>query len=205
MIVLPVLLFIFGMLFILLGWRWQNPPSKEILIVLKGMAHLKREINRLEEIVKIIDKKVDNKAQGLTPESPEWRRIETKLLEISRPRKSELLPEIAKLLRENLIEDNRDTNRDTNRDANRTARDPRLAAYSKKDTAVEESEGQVFNAMNSENRNKEHNWDTLPEKYRRVLELAQYDFSVQEISKRLGISQDAVMMVARTHQRGGKA
>ena len=196
MTVLPVLLFIAGIIFLLLGWRWQNPPSTEILTAMKGLAHLKREINRLEEDLNTLDDKIDNKEQGLTAESPEWRRMETKLLEISKPRDVDLLPEIAKLLRENKIEENRDVNK--------TARDPRLSAYCNKDTVVAERDGQAFNLMNSGNINNENNWATMPEKYRKVLELAQYNFTVSEISKKFGMSQDTVTMVLRTHQRGGK-
>ncbi len=159
--VLPVLLFIAGIVFLLLGWRWQNPPSTEVLTAMKGLAHLKREINRLEEDLTTLDEKIDNKEQGLTAESPEWRRMETKLLEI---------------VREN---------------------------------QVQEINGQALKLTNSENTNDENNcdennWSTLPEKYRKVLEFAQYNFTVSEISKQLGISQDAVTMVLRTYQRGGK-
>ncbi len=196
MTVLPVLLFIIGIVLILLGWRWQNPPSQEILTALKGLAYLKREINRLEENLSTLDEKIDNKEQGLTAESPEWRRIETKLLEISKPQELNLPPEITRLLLENQLRENRN--------ANKPVQDPRLFAYSQKAADVSERDGQAFNSTNSKIIEDGENRDNLPIKYRKVLELAQYDFPVSEISKRLGVSQDAVVMVLRTHQRGGK-
>lgn len=42
--ILPILLFLLGVCFLILGWRWQNPPNEEALTALKGMAHLKKEL-----------------------------------------------------------------------------------------------------------------------------------------------------------------
>ncbi|MHB8124481.1 MAG: hypothetical protein ACYDEJ_02355 [Desulfitobacteriaceae bacterium] len=241
MTVLPVLIFITGVVFLILGWRWQNPPSKEILTVLKGMAHIKREINRLEEDLNTLDKKVDSQLvqlklnietsvtkassdvsvhRTLTPK-PQLSKDDLTAEGGFRPSllsqkehfaaKVESTPTEAEhgfplpLIEVGVLEVDKENHLQENRSVKKTVLDPRLSVYRENNTVVVERDGQAFNTVNSGNLNSNHKWDTLPEKYRRILELAKYDLTVSEISKRLGISQDAVMMVVRTHQRGGKA
>lgn len=49
--ILPVVLFFLGVVFLLLGWRWQSKPSEEAMTALKGLAYLKREILRVQDQV----------------------------------------------------------------------------------------------------------------------------------------------------------
>ncbi|AFQ42342.1 hypothetical protein [Desulfosporosinus meridiei] len=61
--ILPILLLLLGVGFIVLGWRWQNPPNEEAITALKGLAYLKREIIRVQDHVydlegKLLESKV---------------------------------------------------------------------------------------------------------------------------------------------------
>ena len=47
--ILPIILFLLGVVFLLLGWRWQSSPSEEAMTALKGLAYLKREILRVQD------------------------------------------------------------------------------------------------------------------------------------------------------------
>ncbi len=49
--ILPIILFLLGVCFLFLGWRWQNPPNEEALTALKGLAYLKREVIRVQDQV----------------------------------------------------------------------------------------------------------------------------------------------------------
>lgn len=48
---LPIILFLLGVVFLILGWRWQSPPNEEALTALKGLSYLKREIIRVQNQV----------------------------------------------------------------------------------------------------------------------------------------------------------
>jgi len=50
---LPSVLFFLGVVFLLLGWRWQSSPSEEAKTALKGLAYLKREILRVQDQVHV--------------------------------------------------------------------------------------------------------------------------------------------------------
>lgn len=56
--VLPIILFLLGVGFLFLGWRWQNPSNEEALTALKGLAYLKREIIRVEVHVQDLEGKL---------------------------------------------------------------------------------------------------------------------------------------------------
>lgn len=56
--ILSIFLFIIGVGFLILGWRWQNPSNEEAMTALKGLAYLKRETIRLEDQVRDLDSKL---------------------------------------------------------------------------------------------------------------------------------------------------
>lgn len=60
---LPIILFLLGVVFLLLGWRWQNPPNEEAMTALKGLAYLKREILRVQDQVHILEDKIQTAQQ----------------------------------------------------------------------------------------------------------------------------------------------
>ncbi|TGE35837.1 DNA-binding response regulator [Desulfosporosinus fructosivorans] len=55
---LPIILFLLGIVFLFLGWRWQNPPNEEAMTALKGLAYLKREIIQVQDQVHILEDKI---------------------------------------------------------------------------------------------------------------------------------------------------
>ena len=60
---LPIILFLLGVVFLFLGWRWQNPPNEEAMTALKGLAYLKREILRVQDQVHILEAKIQTTQQ----------------------------------------------------------------------------------------------------------------------------------------------
>lgn len=113
--ILPLILFFLGVGFIILGWRWQNPPNEESLKALKGLAYLKREMIQIQDKVhdlegKLIEsrekhiretehieampKKEETKVVDLNPKEPEPRNIQTK---DTPPRLSPKYQEVLKL------------------------------------------------------------------------------------------------------------
>lgn len=143
MTVLSLLLFFIGAVLLILGWRWQYPTSNEFLTAMKGMVHLKSEINRLEkELNSFNEKLVDKQFSPL-------------------------------------------------------AQDQILSAYSKHNIILDDVNSKDIGDT-LDNSDTSSNEDALPEKYQQVLELVNYDFTVSEISEKLRMSQDAVIMVMRT-------
>ena len=60
---LPIVLFLLGVVFLFLGWRWQSPPNEEAMTALKGLAYLKREILRVQDQVRILEDKIQTVQQ----------------------------------------------------------------------------------------------------------------------------------------------
>lgn len=92
---LPILLFILGIVFIFIGWRGQNPPNEEALTALKGLAYLKREIIRVQDQIHEVESKLleykeldlqlnkqsltkskENKLKEMDKVEPEFKQIE---------------------------------------------------------------------------------------------------------------------------------
>jgi len=60
---LPIILFLLGVVFIFIGWRWQSTPNEEAMTALKGLAYLKREIIRVQEQVHNLEDKIQTEQQ----------------------------------------------------------------------------------------------------------------------------------------------
>ena len=74
---LPIILFLLGVVFLFLGWRWQSPPNEEAMTALKGLAYLKREILRVQDQVHILEDKIQT-AQQIELKESALREIEPK-------------------------------------------------------------------------------------------------------------------------------
>lgn len=55
---LSIILFLLGVAFLFLGWRWQNPTNEEAMTALKGLAYLKKEILRVQDQVHSLEDKL---------------------------------------------------------------------------------------------------------------------------------------------------
>jgi DNA-directed RNA polymerase specialized sigma subunit len=77
-----------------------------------------------------------------------------------------------------------------------------LSAYSKHNTLGDLEDNNRKDYKDTlDNRDTSNDEDALPEKYQQILELVSHDLTVPEISKKLRMSQDAVIMVMRTAKR----
>lgn len=77
---LPIILFLLGVVFLFLGWRWQSPPNEEAMTALKGLAYLKREILRVQDQVHILEDKIQT-AQQIELKESALREIEHREVE----------------------------------------------------------------------------------------------------------------------------
>jgi DNA-binding NarL/FixJ family response regulator len=89
---LPIILFLLGVVFLFLGWRWQSPPNEEAITALKGLAYLKREILRVQDQVHNLEDKIQTAQQIELKESAfrEVERMEVDRMEIERMEKNKL-------------------------------------------------------------------------------------------------------------------
>ncbi|MDR3602068.1 MAG: DNA-binding response regulator [Desulfosporosinus sp.] len=62
--ILPIILFLLGIIFLLLGLLWQSSPSKESRTAIKGLAYLKREITRIQDQLYVLEDKVQRTQQS---------------------------------------------------------------------------------------------------------------------------------------------
>jgi len=168
---LSLVLFILGVLFLILGWRWQTPQSQspEILAALRGIANVKREVSDLK---KSIDTLKADLSSGFNKTNNKTNFDD--FLDYYKEAQEQYNPQISF---EYFDRDSR--------------KGPEILKH--KDEGISESE----------------TWNPLPQgslspKYKLVLELAKQGFSVADIASHLAISQDAVNMVLRTRQRGGR-
>ena len=74
---LPIVLFLLGVVFLILGWRWQSPPNEEAMTALKGLSYLKREIIRVQNQVHSLEDKIQTTQQIELKES-RLREIDTR-------------------------------------------------------------------------------------------------------------------------------
>lgn len=158
--------FFIGVVFLILGWRWQYLPNNEIIIAMKGMVRLKSEIHKLEEDMLSLNKKLENK---LSPSL-----TQDQFLTACCSHNTLMNQEEINSKDNRGISDNGDT-----LDYKSTSED----------------------SFSSDDKDTSDNRDALPEKFQQILELADCDLTVPEISEKLGMSQDAVIMVMRTATR----
>ena len=164
-----------GILVLILGWRWQNQPSNEVMAALKGIAQLKRLTEWLRDDLYALEDRVVQHEQNSGGES--WAEVELRLHEI-RQEEERVLQSLAQAQAQARFDI-------------QTGTGDKYAA-----TAV-----RTVNKFASSFASGLEQVTMVPEKYRNIIELDQFGMTVPEIAGRLGFSQDAVSMVLRTYQR----
>lgn len=194
--ILPIVLFVVGAAFLFLGWRWQSTPNEEALTALKGLAYLKREISHVQNQVHELEEKMKiervQEAKIQEAKNHEARIQEAKPQEVKHP--EEQLQEMK--MRERLAK----VEELVNKALNLQISDDEKSAPSGYSAL---SNPLVRGVTKNKSVEKSGVQPGLPSKYQDVLALAQQGYPVPEIAQSLRISQDAVMMVLRTHQKGG--
>jgi LAS superfamily LD-carboxypeptidase LdcB len=218
---LPIILFLLGVAFLLLGWRWKSLPSQEAMTALKGLAYLKREILRVQDQIQvhILEDKAQRTSQielrevGLrevTPQKVGYSEVEVKEFKPKAAGYSEVefkgvKPKVAgysefefKEFKPKELEFKEVEVKDFRpKEAGLSEVEVRETEH--KQVELKETEGtgrsklRVLNTKNKPN---------ISPKYQEVLELAARGHRIPEIAQRLLLSQDAVGMVLRTQQKG---
>ena len=212
--ILPIVLFLLGVAFLLLGYFWKNSPNKETALALKGLAYLKNEISLLQDKVFVLEEKLkknihhdlkevisteaDLKKVGLKEvESKEvqLKKEEPKEVDLKKFERIEFEPMGFKHVDVKHVEDK--------------LKEDKLKEVELQETDPMATEGKgksklyVFNAKDQrESSSRSEPQRNISPKYQEVLELAANGQPIQEIAQRLSLSQDAIRMVLRTQQGG---
>lgn len=193
--IIPLGLFLLGIIFLLIGWRWQSPRSEENVVVLKGLAYLKSEIVRVQDQVYVLEDELV-KTKQLFNNRPE---IQTAVDEPKKVNQQELD------LREHKHQEVEQKEGKRNYVELKKAKLYSIISQEQRERTVKASKRQL-----EEKTSMQQASDSTPQvdqhnsrKYREVLELATQGQSIPEISQRLFISQDAVRMVLSMQLKGG--
>jgi hypothetical protein len=188
--VLSVILFLLGILFIFLGWRWQSPPSDEAKTALKGLAYLKREISGVQNQVHLLEDKLQ-KTLLTEIKKAEFERAGFNRVEFNEAglKKSEHKVTIDNEIQRNVIGQNEIKHLEI--------KPPEVKQNEIKPKEIKHQEVGLQEIKHQEVERY------ISPKYQEVLELAAQGQRIPDIAQRLLLSQDAVMMVLRTHPKGG--
>lgn len=189
MSLLPIVLFVLGVVFLIGALRMgnSNTTSPEIIAILKGLAGVKRELSQVQKGLREVEAEMgDHELRLLRNEN-----VQAEL-------RSELQ---AQTQSSNLDDSNNPNNLNNSSNSSiyysQTSHRPQLQPISQSTP-----QSTLTSTMTQGNYQKTQ---VLPEKYRWVLELNDQGWSVAEIAGHLAISRDAVNMVLRTSQKGGCA
>ncbi len=195
---LSVTLFVFGIGFLILGWRWQSPQDTELLTALKGLVYFKRELERVQGNLERLEAKVAclpvSSVDSVAAVSD---RMGEAVVSLQTARAYEL-PKPDNMGGGSLSQarlgfgvELGDRFRDQGANAVKLEEDL-------------ESEAQGLQGEPPLRSNKGIRAKALPQKYLEVLKLADSGLSLREIARELSLSQDAVGLVLRTYPRGGR-
>jgi len=222
--ILPIVLFLLGVAFLLLGYFWKNSPNKETALALKGLAYLKNEISLLQDKVFVLEEKLkknihhdlkevisteaDLKKVGLKEvESKEvqLKKEEPKEVDLKKFERIEFEPMGFKHVDVKHVEDK--LKEDKLKEDKLKEDKLKEVELQETDPMATEGKGKsklyVFNAKDQrESSSRSEPQRNISPKYQEVLELAANGQPIQEIAQRLSLSQDAIRMVLRTQQGG---
>lgn len=185
MTLLTIILFLLGIGILILGWRWQSPQDTELLAALKGLVHLKRELEKVEGNLQALEGRVE-RLPVTTQESDKFLKdlVSEAVMALQ---STELL--------EPVISGSPAGETGVKKTNTGFAAEQDFRPWPLEEvgiaSAIESNEGIRDNA--------------LPEKYLKVLEMADAGLTLKEIARELSLSQDAVGLVLRTYPRGGRA
>lgn len=210
MTLLSIILFILGIGFLILGWRWQSPQDTELLAALKGLVHLKRELEKVQGNLERLEMKVRSLPMNSVDADGALKDIISEVVKASQtawpgeplkpgePQRPRRVTRVAAETNFDQVSVGFESERgvyswEQRADGNRLEREP------------EDEKTAWPQDGSSLRRNEEIQHQPLPEKYLKVLELADSGLSLKEIARELSLSQDAVDLVLRTAPRGGRA
>lgn len=192
MTIIPLGLFLLGVIFLLIGWRWQSPRGEENALALKGLAYLKNEIGRVQDQVYGLENEL-HKTKQLYDQKENSAAVDQKDTHFAQPDLQELKHEIVKELKHQISE-------------TKAIEQPR-SELDEVSLIKDYSSSSLF-AVNPEERLQEEDSSLqgerhISEKFREVVELAALGQRIPEIAQCLFMSQDAVRMVLSMQSKGG--
>lgn len=198
MTLLTIILFLLGIGILILGWRWQSPQDTELLTALKGLVQLKRELEKVKGNLQALEGRVER----LPVTTSESELVLKDLVgEAAMALQSSQLPGplmLGEPVGKNLKQ--AQTGFDTRQDFRPGA--PEGIGVS----SYREAQSQAARLQNESSLHRDEGIrdKALPEKYLKVLEMADAGLTLKEIARELSLSQDAVGLVLRTYPRGGR-
>lgn len=212
--IIPLGLFLLGVIFLLVGWRWQSPRSNENMVVLKGLAYLKSEIVRVQDQVYVLEDEII-KTKRLNSNRLE-NQAEVNPVEVNHtaldPVKTDLKDVVAPMKRIHQEMESKELKHQEiglRELENQTEHIQKAKLYS---ISSQEQRGRSTSKklFDEHTISVKQASDSAPQadyhssgKYTEVLELAAQGQHIPEISQRLFLSQDAVRMVLSMQSKGG--
>jgi len=194
---IAVLLFLLGVLFIYVGWRVESKPSRELYAVLVGLSKVKKEVFRLEKDFKTLEEKVDQSQKNHEEVKAEFYALRQAYDETNQHNETYLHDE------PNIIEE---LNNPKKR-FNESVTNQNLVKH---EISVSETNVYSLNWIRERgSRQREISSsrivpERVSEKYSMVIDLSRKGMPVAKVAEELAMSQDAVNMVLRTYQIGGR-
>lgn len=219
MSLLTMVLFLLGLGFLFLGWRWQSPQDKELLAALKGLVQLKHELTKVKDNLQVLEKKVDSQDVKLK-QRPEFSGMDDPRVYLGKNKhlihsSEEIAAGSEWLMQNNALnwKENFEATQGLHdslmtlglKDSEISTRNlRRYSQYNDEPLEIRSREEVVQTFIAKGDSEKSERSSTLPEKYLKALELANAGLSVREIANHLMLSQDAVSLVLSTYPKGGR-
>lgn len=192
MSLMPVVLFLLGVIILIGAWRLGNPSntSPELIAALKGVAGVKREISYLRTELQETETRIEEHEKLIQ----EREILNQRTAELVRTENEDIKETIRNIKTQEYMQDQA---------LSPWAEERHIQPYEVK--AEKEVQEEVDKKVEIESENVlKSNPRVFPDKYRWVIELHEQGWSTLEIAGHLAISQDAVNMVLKTYPRGGQ-
>lgn len=230
LIIIPLGLFLLGVIFLLIGWRWRSPHTEENLVALKGMAYLRTEILKVQNQVHTLEDEL-LETKRMVSRQDNQQVVNPKAIDICKKNQEQAVskdlehkkisqirlehrkvgfirlenPEIE--LKE-VIPDLVDPKKPELKQVEPVQKAKLYSISTQEQTELGSSK--LFQRVSDENEKlRQQTSETTPQtenhisqKFKEVLELAAHGQRIPEISQRLFISQDAVRMVLSMQSKG---
>lgn len=181
-----ILMLVLGIAFLWWGWRGGDPDRNGLLVLAKSLSNVKRDVTGLQEHLTILEQRLEN-----------HEKMEIHIDNVITKPVDNVITKPTKKAASKTASKDTDTKNGTDvKDHTKAVTSGRKKGGSKVNSDIV-----AFPEIEAPRQGTE----PLPEKYQKVLELAEFGLTVSEIADRLLLSQDAIMMVLRTHKRGLKA
>ncbi len=191
--IVAIVLAVLGLVILLISWKKEDPVQEEMLTALKGIAYVKREVERLEESLVPLQTGLSNLNERMLCQeqliSPQSDKMED---EAWLKKAQQVLKTLKSMDKKTEVSDSEKKSKQ---------KSSRKSAQKQEEL---QNRGGIKDKDGRDDRAIPEPAPAVSNIHKNVLELANQGLSVQEIALRLDLSQDAVNMVLRTVPGGNQ-